>query len=75
MPTTDDFRDANWEPSDEQHAALMEDFRRMVLWRKAMAARGVKVLGLRMTPREETQAMRKWWGEEGCAVTRNEAAR
>lgn len=68
MSSTGDFRDPNWEPSDEQHAALMEDFRRTVLWRKAMAAKGIKVLAMRLSPQDEADQMRKWWTDEGCTL-------
>jgi hypothetical protein len=35
-PSTGDFLDPNWEPSDEHHAALTKDFLRTVQWRKEM---------------------------------------
>ena len=65
MPLSGDFRDPNWEPSEAEHAALMEDFRRTVLWRKATAAKGVKVLAMRLSPDEEHDAVERWWREEG----------
>ena len=65
----------NVEHSDREHAALMEDFRRTVLWRKAMAANGVKVLAMRLTPQQEHDAVAKWWAEEGHAHHEAEAAR
>jgi hypothetical protein len=61
------FRNPDFEPSDAEHAALMEEFHRIVLWRQAMAARGIKVLAATMTPTEETAAMLTWWAEEGRA--------
>ena len=70
---TGDFRDADWEPTDEEHAALMEDFRRTVLWQKAMAAKGIKVLAQHMTPAEEHKAVQKWWEDEGRTLSATEA--
>ena len=75
MPATGDFRDPNWEPSDTEHANLMEDFRRVVLWQKAMTARGIKVLTLRLTPQQEHEAVAKWWAEEGRMLHEAEANR
>jgi hypothetical protein len=65
MPVTGDFRDPNWEPSEAQEAALLEDFRRTVLWEQAMAAKGVKVLAQRLSPQQEHDAVEQWWREEG----------
>lgn len=39
-----------------------QDFRRIVLWRKAMAAKGIKVLAMGMTPAEEGQALHELEG-------------
>ncbi len=52
-----------------------QDFRRIVLWRKAMAAKGIKVLAMGMTPAEEGASMRKWWAEEGEALHELEGAK
>jgi hypothetical protein len=68
------FRNPDFEPSDAEHAALMERFRRVVLWRQAMAARGIKVLAVAMTPAEETAAVLEWWAEEGHAQYSDSAA-
>jgi hypothetical protein len=62
---TGDFRDPEWEPSEAEEAALLEDFRRTVLWRKAMAARGVKVTAMKLTPQQEHDAVTAWWLSEG----------
>ena len=67
MPATGDFRDPDWEPSEEEHAALMEDFRRTVLWQEDMAAKGIKVLARKLTPQQEHDAVETWWREEGAA--------
>ncbi len=75
MPASGDFRDPNWEPSDAEHAALMEDFRRTVLWQKAMAAKGIKALALGLTPQQEYDAVAKWWVEEGRSQHDLEPAR
>lgn len=75
MSSTGDFRDPNWEPSDEQHAALMEDFRRTVLWQKAMAAKGIKVLAQHLTPQQEHEAVERWWHDEGHLTHETETTR
>ena len=62
---------AGWQPiraqPDHEHTALMEDFRRTVLWQQAMAAQGIKVLAMRLSPTEEHAAVECWWAEEGHA--------
>ena len=65
MPTTGDFRDNEWEPSDAEEAALLEDVRRTVAWQRAMAAKGIKVLALHLTLEQDSEAVEKWWHEEG----------
>ena len=75
MASSGDFRDPDWEPSEAEHTALMEDFRRVVLWRKAMAARGIKVHSLRLSPVEEVAQMRRWWECEGRAEFGEDVAR
>lgn len=72
---TGDFRDPEWEPSEAEEAAMLEDFRRVVLWQKAMAAKGVKVLAWRLSPQEELEAATKWWAEEGHSAFEVEAER
>lgn len=68
MASTGDFRDPNWEPSDDEHAALMEDFRRTVMWRQAMAIKGIKVLAMGLSPSQEHDAVERWWADEGRAA-------
>jgi sugar phosphate isomerase/epimerase len=68
MPVTGDFRDPNWEPSEAEEAAVLEDFRRTVLWEQAMAAKGVKVLAQRLSPQQEHDLVEAWWREEGAAT-------
>lgn len=75
MPPTGNLRDPDWEPTEAEHQALMEDFRRTVLWQKAMAAKGVKVLALGMTPEQEGEAVRKWWRDEGAANDKESPSR
>jgi hypothetical protein len=74
MKASGDFRDPEWEPTEAEHAVLMEEFRRTVLWQKAMAAKGVKVLTLRLTPAEEHAAVARWWDEEGRLTGKESAS-
>jgi hypothetical protein len=75
MTAPGDFRDPDWEPDEAEHAALMEDFCRTVLWRQVMATRGIKVLSLRLSPADEHAAMEKWWAEEGHATHEADVSR
>ncbi|MGD9803439.1 MAG: hypothetical protein AB7E81_17740 [Hyphomicrobiaceae bacterium] len=65
MAAKGDFRDPNWEPSEVEEAELLEDIRRTVLWREAMARRGIRVLAKGLTPFEEAIEVQRWWEEEG----------
>ncbi len=75
MSSSQDFPNPDWEPSEDEHAAMMEDFRQVVLWRKTRAAKGINVLAMGKTPDEDSAAMRKWWAEEGQALHELEGAK
>lgn len=76
MPTTGDLRDPDWEPSESEHDALMEDFRLVVLWRKAMVNQGIAVLAFTFASMaEEVLAARRWWRDEGKGLHADAAER
>ena len=66
MMASGNFSDPEWEPTEEEHAALMEGMRRRVLYRKAMSARGIKVLAMNLSPEQEHALVTAWWREEGA---------
>lgn len=59
--------DPSFEPTDAQFAEITRDVARTVRWQKAMAARGVKVLELNLTPDEEFRRVEAWEREEGLS--------
>lgn len=65
MAVEGDLRNPEWEPSEAQEAAVAEDFRRTVLWRQAMVARGVKPYSLGLTVDQQHEAVQAWWRDEG----------
>ena len=60
MPANGDFRDVEWEPSEAEHAALIDDFELLVSWRKAMANQGQKVLASHLSSADALEAARQW---------------
>jgi len=55
----------DWEPTDRDEADVAESFRRQVAWQTAMAAKGVKVLSLGLSPSELVAEANRWWLKEG----------
>lgn len=58
----------DWEPTEAQERQLAASFERQVAWRRAMAARGIKVLALGLSPNEMVAEANRWWNEEGQAL-------
>lgn len=59
--------DPSFEPTDSQFADITRDAARTVRFRKAMAARGVKVLAMNLPPQEERRLMETWEHEEAVS--------
>lgn len=60
--------DPSFEPTDTQFAEITRDAARTVRFRKAMAARGVKILAMNLSAQEERRLMEAW--ERGEAIDR-----
>lgn len=56
----------DWEPTEAQERQLAASFERQVAWRRAMAARGIKVLELGLTPEQLGAEADRWWSDQNA---------
>ena len=52
--------DPDWLPSEADEQSIALAFAQRVAWEKAMAARGIKVHALDLTPEEEAAEIEAW---------------
>ena len=64
-----DLTDPNWLPTDTEELQMLDSVARRVAWEKVMAARGIRVLTLGLTPEQEQAAVDSWARQ--CAVDDN----
>lgn len=69
MPTLSNMlTDPDWSPSEADEQAIAATFAQRVAWEKAMAARGIKVHTLDLTPQEEAVEIEAWARKQDTGV-------
>ena len=65
-----DLTDPDWLPTDAEELALLKSFAQRVAWEKAMAARGVRIHKLGLTPEQELAEIQAWASQNASAPVR-----